>query len=133
MYCEKSPIITNGDRIRAMTDDELDKFLGDVQWDVANFCGGVTEKQEYPVPEQRGVWLDWLIQPAEREMKMTKHDRMMKNLEEIKEFCKKNVDDELGCGKKCPFLLGNDGDDYRPCEIMEYVSGETPEEWGGQE
>ena len=51
---------TNADRIRAMTDEELDKFLGDVQWDVANYCGGVTQKQEYPVPEQRGVWLKWL-------------------------------------------------------------------------
>lgn len=52
--------ITNADRIRAMTDEELDKFLGEVQWDVANYCGGVTQKQEYPVPEQRGAWLDWL-------------------------------------------------------------------------
>ena len=57
--------ITNADRIRAMTDEELDKFLGEVQWDVANFCGGVTQKQEYPVPEQRGAWLDWLRQEAE--------------------------------------------------------------------
>lgn len=51
---------TNADRIRAMTDEELDKFLGEVQWDVANYCGGVTQKQEYPVPEQRGAWLAWL-------------------------------------------------------------------------
>lgn len=57
--------ITNADRIRAMSDEELDKFLGEVQWDVANYCGGVTQKQEYPVPEQRGVWLDWLKQEAE--------------------------------------------------------------------
>jgi hypothetical protein len=56
--------ITNADRIRAMTDEELDKFLGEVQWDVANYCGGVTEKQEYPVPEHRGAWLDWLKQEA---------------------------------------------------------------------
>ena len=51
---------TNADRLRAMSDEELDKFLGDVQWDVANYCGGVTQKQEFPVPEQRGAWLDWL-------------------------------------------------------------------------
>lgn len=57
---------TNADRIRAMTDEELDKFLGEVQWDVANYCGGVTQKQEYPVPEQRGAWLDWLKQEAEK-------------------------------------------------------------------
>lgn len=56
--------ITNADRIRSMTDEELDKFLGEVQWDVANYCGGVTQKQEYPVPEQRGAWLDWLRQEA---------------------------------------------------------------------
>lgn len=56
------PTITNADRIRAMSDEELDKFLGDVQWDVANYCGGVTQKQAYPVPEQRGAWLDWLRQ-----------------------------------------------------------------------
>ena len=57
--------MTNADRIRAMTDEELDKFLGEVQWDVANYCGGVTQKQEYPVPEQRGAWLDWLKAEAE--------------------------------------------------------------------
>jgi hypothetical protein len=45
-----------------MTDEELDHFLCDVQWDVANCCGGVTEKQEYPVPEKKGCWLDWLKQ-----------------------------------------------------------------------
>ena len=56
---------TNGDKIRMMTDEELDKFLGDVQWDVANYCGGVTQKQEYPFPEQRGAWLDWLKQEVE--------------------------------------------------------------------
>ncbi len=55
---------TNADRIRSMTDEELDKFLGEVQWDVANYCGGVTQKQEYPVPEQRGAWLDWLREEA---------------------------------------------------------------------
>lgn len=33
---------TKADRIRSMTDEELDKFLGKVQWDVANYCGGVT-------------------------------------------------------------------------------------------
>ena len=65
-YCpQATPPKTNADRIRSMTDEELDKFLGEVQWDVANYCGGVTQKQEYPVPEQRGAWLDWLKQEAE--------------------------------------------------------------------
>ena len=54
--------MTNADRIRTMTDEELDKFLGEVQWDVANYCGGITQKQEYPFPEQKGAWLDWLKQ-----------------------------------------------------------------------
>jgi len=58
----KTKPTTHGDSIRAMSDEELDKFLGEVQWDVANYCGGVTQKQEYPLPEQRGAWLDWLKQ-----------------------------------------------------------------------
>ena len=56
---------SNADKIRAMSDEELDKFLGEVQWDVANYCGGVTQKQEYPFPKQRGAWLDWLKQEVE--------------------------------------------------------------------
>jgi len=55
---------TFADQIRAMTDEELDKFLGEVQWDVANYCGGITQRQKYPVPEQRGAWLDLLRQEA---------------------------------------------------------------------
>ena len=61
-HCGIHTKLTNADRIRAMTDEELDKFLGEVQWDVANYCGGVTQKQEYPVPEHRGAWLGWLKQ-----------------------------------------------------------------------
>ena len=61
----KRPVETKADLIRSMSDEELDKFLGEVQWDVANYCGGVTQKQEYPVPEQRGAWLDWLRQEEE--------------------------------------------------------------------
>ena len=56
---------TNADRIRMMSDEELDKFLGEVQWDVANYCGEVTQKQEYPIPEQRGAWLEWLKQEVD--------------------------------------------------------------------
>jgi hypothetical protein len=29
------------------------------------FGGGVTQKQDYPFPEQRGAWLDWLKQKVE--------------------------------------------------------------------
>lgn len=60
--CGDIVIETNADRIRNMSDEELDKFLGEVQWDVANYCGGKTEEQEYPVPKQQGAWLDWLKQ-----------------------------------------------------------------------
>ena len=60
--CENFRSETNAEHIRNMTDEELDKFLGEVQWDVANYCGGVTQKQEYPIPEQIGAWLDWLKQ-----------------------------------------------------------------------
>ena len=60
--CENFRPETNADHIRNMTDEELDKFLGEVQWDVANYCCGVTQKQEYPIPEQIGAWLDWLKQ-----------------------------------------------------------------------
>ena len=63
-YTDESWRRTNADRIRAMSDEELDKFLGEVQWDVANYCGSVTQKQEYPIPEQIGAWLDWLRQEA---------------------------------------------------------------------
>lgn len=70
-WCVQSPCKdekpSNADRIRAMTDEELDKFLGEVQWDVANYCGGVTQKQEYPVSEQRGAWLDWLKEEISNE------------------------------------------------------------------
>ena len=64
-YPKEHKLITNADRIRAMSDEELGEFLGKVQWDVANYCGGVTQKQEYPVPEQRGAWLGWLKSPKE--------------------------------------------------------------------
>ena len=64
---------------------------------------------------------------------MTKHDRLMNVLAEIKSICVKNDDAERGCGKKCPFLMGKDGDEFRDCEILRFVDGDTPEEWGEEE
>lgn len=70
---------------------------------------------------------------------MTKHDRLMNALAEIKDICSKNEDEELGCGKRCPFLMGKDGDEYRACEVMKYMHDkynkpiEIPEEWGKRE
>lgn len=34
---------------------------------------------------------------------MTKHDRLISALKEIKSICSKNEDYDLGCGRKCPF------------------------------
>lgn len=67
---------------------------------------------------------------------MTKHDRLMNALAEIKTICSKHEDYELGCGKRCPFLMGKDGDDFRGCEVMTFTRQNTvdtidaPEEWG---
>lgn len=67
---------------------------------------------------------------------MTKHDRLMNALAEIKTICSKNEDEDLGCGKRCPFLMGKDGDEYRGCEIMTFTRQnttdviDTPQEWG---
>lgn len=51
------PTKNNADRIRAMTDNELAKFLIDVQTDCASYCSGETVNQYYPFPEG---WNDWL-------------------------------------------------------------------------
>ena len=61
---------------------------------------------------------------------MTKHDRLMKALEEIKDICAKSTDTKTGCSNKCPFLTGTDDDNYRPCEVLHYVDGYTPDAWG---
>ena len=72
-------------------------------------------------------------------VEMTKHDRLMNALAEIKEVCSKNEDYEFGCGKKCPFLMGKDGDNFRGCEIMTFTRQDsnelidTPMEWGQSE
>ena len=68
---------------------------------------------------------------------MTKHDRLISALKEIKSICSKNEDYDLGCGRKCPFLMGNEDDIFRPCEVMEFVHPtevvDTPQEWGEEE
>ena len=64
---------------------------------------------------------------------MKQHDRLMNALAEIKSICSKHEDFDLGCGKKCPFLMGNEGDTFRPCEVMRYVHAvyyDTPQDWG---
>ena len=70
---------------------------------------------------------------------MTKHDRLMNALSEIKDICSKHEDYELGCGRKCPFLMGKEGDDFRECEVISFTKQnksepiDTPMEWGAEE
>lgn len=66
---------------------------------------------------------------------MTKHDRLMNALAEIKAICTKNEDYNLGCGKRCPFLMEEDGNGFRGREVMRYTRQDTvdtidtPSEW----
>ena len=61
---------------------------------------------------------------------MTKHERFLKSLLEIKENCIKNTDDYTCCALKCPFLIEENEYGFRDCEIINFVQGETPAEWG---
>jgi hypothetical protein len=46
-----------------MSARELAWFLGDIQWDTANYCGGVAQNQTYPFPENGPVdWVVWLFE-----------------------------------------------------------------------
>ena len=59
-------IKTNGDRIRAMTDEELAEFIMDVQGDVANYyCGNYSS--EPSLPTRKEAWLEWLREEADEE------------------------------------------------------------------
>lgn len=66
---------------------------------------------------------------------MTKHDRLMNALAEIKAICTKNEDYDLGCGKRCPFLMKKDDNGFRGCEVIHYTRQntvdtiDTPSEW----
>lgn len=70
---------------------------------------------------------------------MTKHDRLMNALKEIKEVCKKNGNAEDGCAKRCPFIMEADENGYMDCEIVRFMHTkwgspiEIPEEWGESE
>ena len=71
---------------------------------------------------------------------MTKRDRLMKALAEIKDICVKNGDEDVGCGKRCPFLMAEDSNGFRDCEIMCFTRQNavdtiySPSEWaeGGE-
>lgn len=55
--------ITNADRIRAMTDEELAEWFHRIQYDVSDYyCGG--HSCEPTLPTGKESWLGWLKQEA---------------------------------------------------------------------
>ena len=64
---------------------------------------------------------------------MIKHDRLMRALAEIKDICANNADYDIGCGKRCPFLMAEDSNGFRDCEIMCFTRHnaviDSPSEW----
>ena len=65
-YEEAKPkSITNADRIRAMTDEELDGFLNEVQGDA--YLVGFHANAESRFTPYGKRWLDWLKQEASDE------------------------------------------------------------------
>ena len=58
------PTMTNADKIRAMSDHEIARFLDHVHW-TAYESRGDFDKLQYP-PDTIG-WKDWLRQPAKEE------------------------------------------------------------------
>ena len=59
----------------------------------------------------------------------------MNALAEIKTVCGKSEDYDFGCGKRCPFLMPEDKNGFRGCEIMRFTHqdtgyADTPSEWG---
>lgn len=58
----KSAKNTNADRIRSMTDEELDEFLNEVQGDA--YLVGFNARAESRFTPYGKKWLDWLKQEA---------------------------------------------------------------------
>lgn len=57
-------IITNADRIRAMTDEELAEWFIRIQYDISDYyCGG--HSCEPTLPTGKESWLGWLKQEAQ--------------------------------------------------------------------
>lgn len=55
--------ITNADRIRAMSDEELDELLNSIQGDA--YLVGIHERSESRYTPYGKRWLDWLRQECE--------------------------------------------------------------------
>ena len=66
-YVEKPfmPPMTNADRIRDMTDEELAEFLADDE----RACPSRHNNCRKYIDKCDGCWLEWLQQPAERDVK----------------------------------------------------------------
>lgn len=56
--------MTNGDRIRAMSDEELGKLLFDFGYEAFRYALKPNLK---PIADTQAGWLDWLKQPVEGE------------------------------------------------------------------
>jgi hypothetical protein len=56
---ENGPILTKADEIRAMSDEELAKWLARIEWKVLEKQPAITEYA------MRMDWLDWLKSPVE--------------------------------------------------------------------
>lgn len=54
--------MTNADRIRAMTDDELAEMFIRIQYDVAHYVSNADANLQFPASP--GLWLDWLKEEA---------------------------------------------------------------------
>lgn len=64
---------------------------------------------------------------------ITKHNELMKALNEIKLICSLYWNVFKGCDSKCPFIMENKEDPYRNCEVMQFINPhipDTPSEWG---
>lgn len=56
--------LTNADRIRGMTDEELAHLLRDIAMEAVDFVVGKRESVRFPMSSYVGTWLDWLKQEA---------------------------------------------------------------------
>jgi hypothetical protein len=64
---------TNGDRIRAMSDEQLSKFLSELSIDFAG-CSFDRNQYEERIKRQEKTYLEWLKQQSS-EMGEQSHDR----------------------------------------------------------
>lgn len=63
-FVEPKPV-TNGDRLRAMTDEELASYLDDVWYGFEELPGMCDVCESHTVQKCSECWLDWLQQGAE--------------------------------------------------------------------